>query len=129
MHEAGHAPRRLDPSWSDVPIGDARQLGVRAGSFTRGLLDTPVIDGIRNNCIYELRTDTRIDKLPEATILVLSLESTTDALTIVDAEVVTTGRADEYQRHCFETWLTNQAVKVEGMQPGERFRVRFPIAM
>jgi hypothetical protein len=92
------------------------------------LVKSGVVSGIRDNCLYEVRTDKATDKRADATILLLSLESGDGFLKVVDARTSRAGRADEYQQRCFEEWFTGRTLSVEGMRPGERYRVTFPLA-
>lgn len=119
----------LDPSWEHVEVDDGESLGVHAGAFSRELNSREVLDGIKNNCVYDSgRTRRDIEPKEGATVLTLSLLSSSESITVVDARVTDPGRADEYQQRCFESWLARLVVSVPGIPPGSRYRVRWPIA-
>lgn len=117
------APSTSD-DWSEVPVGDGRNLGPYMSAFQSAFTGSLVSQGIRDNCKYE-----GIYRTPHArpTVLVLSVSTTPAGFRIEHAQLVFRANLDEFQQGCVTSWLTGAELEVPGVEAGRRYRFTYPM--
>jgi len=136
------APEPPPPgSWEAVqPVARAGALGSIGGALTRGLATlAPAIGACQQEAAARgglvAPTDNYTEARDEApppdattTILVLQVEAQRDQIRIIEAPVEAQGRASPGYVACIQRVLRGQTFAAAGAQPGNRYRILYPVA-
>ncbi|HSN89861.1 MAG TPA: hypothetical protein VLS93_01425 [Anaeromyxobacteraceae bacterium] len=93
-------------------------------AFQRDVLTPAMYEGFGENCHYPVDVPQR-----PRLMLVLNVECLGDEVVVQSVDVEDPGGADEYQERCVAQWFTGVRARVPGLEPGGRWRIRYPVRL